>query len=315
MTQSTDERPAGPADLPRTGDGSYVPYDKRRLSYAQTFQEPWRIHAIRAIELMTGKLALLRRIREFERRGVPPGLGFWAQALEVMGIEVLTPPEQIAHFPKTGPVVVVSNHPHGLVDGMVFAATIGRVRDDYKILSRSLLAGVREISEFLIPVPFPHEKDSFRASVRMREQTMAHLAAGGVVALFPAGQVAHARTWFGPAVEASWNPFTASLIRRSGATVVPMYFPGQNSRAYQIAAQTSATVRQGLLLHEVVHALDKPQAPVIGAPITPEEMAPWKDRPGEFIEWLRAHTLALGKGQAGPAPASMSSTSGLTRVP
>jgi putative hemolysin len=293
VTQSPDQtRPL------RAGDPDYIPYDKRKLSYAQTFQEPWRIRTIRAIEWMTGKIPLLRKIREFEERGVVPGNAFWEQALEVMGVELKTPPEQIARFPKTGPVVVVSNHPHGLVDGMIIAATIGRVRTDYRILSRSLLTGVKEVSEFLIAVPFPHEEDSFNASIRMREQTMEHLRNGGVVALFPSGQVAHAKTWFGPAEEAPWNPFTARIVRRSGATVVPMYFPGQNSRLYQIAAQTSATVRQGLLLHEVVHALNKPQSPVIGTPIPPEEMEPWKDRPGEFIEWLRARTLAL-KDQAG----------------
>ncbi|MCR8726516.1 lysophospholipid acyltransferase family protein [Frigidibacter sp. ROC022] len=277
----------------RTGDPAYVPYDKRKLSYAQTFQEPWRIRTIRAVEWATGKLTLLRKIRQFEREGVVSGNAFWDRALEVMGIELKTPPEQIARFPKTGPVVVVSNHPHGLVDGMIFAATIGKVRTDYKILSRSLLAGVKEVSEFLIAVPFPHEEDSFKNSIAMRNETMEHLKKGGVIALFPSGQVASAKTWFGPAVEAPWNPFTAKLVRRSGATVVPMFFPGQNSRWYQIAAQTSATLRQGLLLHEVVHALNKPQAPVIGEPITPEEMEPWKDRPGEFIEWLRARTLAL----------------------
>lgn len=288
MTQSLQhDRPL------RTGDPGYTPYDKRKLSYAQTFQEPWRIRTIRAVELMTGKLPLLRKIREFEARGVVGGNEFWDRALDVMGIELKTPAEQIARLPRTGPVVVVANHPHGLVDGMIFAAMIGKVRTDYRILSRSLLTGVKEVSEFLIAVPFPHEEDSFQASIRMREQTMAHLKGGGVVALFPSGQVAHAKTWFGPAEEAPWNPFTARLVRRSGATVVPMYFPGQNSRLYQIAAQTSATIRQGLLLHEVVHSLNKPQAPVIGTPITPAEMEPWHDRPGEFIAWLRERTLAL----------------------
>jgi putative hemolysin len=248
---------------------------------------------IRTLEWMTGKITLLRRIRRFERQGVVAGNAFWDRALAAMGIEVLTPPEQIARIPRQGPVVVVANHPHGLVDGMIFAATIGKVRQDYKILSRALLAGVKEVSQFLIAVPFPHETDSFENSLIMRNRAMEHLQAGGVIALFPSGQVAHARPFWGRAQEAEWNPFTARLIRRSGATVVPMYFPGQNSRWYQLAANCSATWRQGMLLHEVVHALNRPQKPVIGQPITPEEMAPWKDRPGEFITWLRARTLAL----------------------
>jgi putative hemolysin len=71
---------------------------------------------------------------------------------------------------------------------------------------------------------------------------------------------------FGPAIEGEWNVFTAKMIRKSGATIVPFYFTGSNSRWYQIANQISPVLRQGLLIHEVVHAFDKPQAPVIGNP-------------------------------------------------
>jgi len=277
----------------RIGDPDYIPYDKRKLSYASTFREPGKQRVVRALEWVSGKVTLLRRIRRFEREGVVIGAGFWPRALKSMGIEIRTPQEQLDRIPETGPVVVVSNHPHGLVDGMVLAYVIGLVRQDYRILSRSLLAGVKEVSQYLIPVPFPHEDGSFEDSLAMRREATGHLQGGGVIALFPSGQVACARTLLGTAVEADWNPFTTKLILRSGATVVPVYFPGQNSRLYQLAAMTSPVLRQGMLLHEVVHALDKPQAPVIGRPITPVEVAEWKNRPGEFIAWLRARTLAL----------------------
>lgn len=280
----------------RIGDPDYIPYDKSKLSYASTFREPGRQRVVRTLEWMSGKVTLLRRIRRFEREGVVTGAGFWPRALKTMGIEIQTPQEQLDRIPASGPVVVVSNHPHGLVDGMVLAYIIGRIRQDYRILSRSLLAGVKEVSQYLIPVPFPHDDGSFEDSLAMRREATEHLLRGGVIALFPSGQVATARTPFGPAVEAEWNPFTAKLIRRSNATVVPVYFPGQNSRLYQFAAMTSPVLRQGMLLHEVVHALDKPQAPVIGRPIPPADLAEWKDRPGEFIAWLRARTLALREG-------------------
>lgn len=275
------------------GREDYVPYDKRKLSYAFTFTNPWQANTIRTIEWLTGKLTLLRLIRRFEREGVEEGQGFWPHALEVMGIELQTPAEEIARIPKTGPVVVVANHPHGLVDGMVLADMIGRVREDYKILTRSLLTGVPEIGKFMIPVAFPHEVDAVRMNLEMRKRSMAHLADGGVVVLFPSGVVASSETMFGPAIEQEWNPFTAKMIQRSGATVVPIRFSGQNSRVYQIANQISTTLRQGLLLHEVVHALNKPQRPIVGEPIAAEDVERWADNPRGFMAWLRERTLAL----------------------
>jgi putative hemolysin len=282
---STDPNPVAQAD---------VPYDKRKLSYANTFTNPWKANTIRAMEWMTGKIPLLRLVRRFERMGPAEGQAFWGQALSLMKIPLETPPEQIARIPKEGPVIVVANHPHGLVDGMILAELIGRVRTDYKILTRSLLTGVTEIEEFMIPVPFPHEEDAREQSLEMRSRAMGHLKNGGVIALFPSGVVASSDSYFGPAVERTWNPFTANLIQRSGATVVPIFFPGQNSRAYQIANQVSATLRQGLLIHEVIHACGKPQAPVVGKPIPAESIEAFAGRGRDFVASLRETTMGLG---------------------
>ncbi|TQD35701.1 lysophospholipid acyltransferase family protein [Rhodobacter capsulatus] len=269
------------------------PYDIKRLSYAGTFTNPWKANTIRTIEWLTAKWTLLQLIRKFERRGAPVGQPFWPQALEIMGIEVQTPAAEIARIPATGPLVVVANHPHGLVDGMVLAWLIGQVRTDYKILTRSLLTGIPEIEEFMLPVPFPHEPNAQEESLKMRAECMAQLKRGGVIVLFPAGAVAHSKTFFGPAIEGEWNPFTAKMLARSGAAVLPIYFPGKNSRAYQIANKLGATLRQGLLLHEIKRALFKPQAPVIGQPKTAAEIAEALKHPRQFLADLRAETLAL----------------------
>ncbi|MEZ5777695.1 MAG: lysophospholipid acyltransferase family protein [Paracoccaceae bacterium] len=265
----------------------------RRLSYAGTFRNPLKAGTIRTIEWMSGKLPLLRLIREFERTGVPQGHPFFTKAVKTMGIEIRTPDDQIARIPKDGPVVVVANHPHGLVDGLVMGELIGRVRTDYKILTRSLLTGIPEIEEFMVPVPFPHEENARALGLEMREICMSHLKAGGVVILFPAGKVATTKGFFGPAIEPEWNPFTAKMVSRSGATVLPIFFPGQNTRLYHIADKISATFRQGLLLHEIYRALNKPQSPAIGMPIPPEDIRGRTTDPRGLLAWLRATTLAL----------------------
>ena len=275
------------------GDANYRPYDKRRLSYAGTFTNPWKAGAIRTIEWLTGKLRLLMLIRRFEAQGPARGLAFWQRALDVMGIELTTPEEQLRRIPREGPVVVVANHPHGLVDGLVMARLVMQVRGDFKILTRSLLTGIEEIAYHMVPVPFPHEENSQEKGLEMRRIAMEHLADGGVVILFPSGRVAASETFFGSAKEAEWNVFTAKMVQRSGAVVLPIFFPGQNSRLYQIANKLSPTLRQGLLLHEVAFALNKPQRPVIGHPIGRDEIKQWSSNPRGFVAWLRERTLAL----------------------
>ena len=284
---------------PAATAGGPRPYDMRRLSYAGTFKNPFKANTIRAIEWATAKVQLLRLIRQFERSGAPFGVPFWPKAIAQMGIRIDTPPEEIARIPATGPVVVVANHPHGLVDGMILCEMVARRRPDFKILTRSLLTGIPEIAEFMIPVPFPHEDNSRELGLEMREHTMKTLKAGGAVILFPAGKVAMSEGWWGPAIEGEWNVFTHKIVRSSGATIVPVRFAGRNSRTFQIANQLSDTLRQGLLLYEIKRALFKPQRPHIGEPIPASVLKEWEGNPRGFLAWLREHTLGLGKS---PAP-------------
>jgi putative hemolysin len=294
LTETTGQRMAPPLGRARS-DAPRI-YDRRSLTYSNTFDDPVKRNTIRAIEWMTGKITILRRIREFERRGTPQGQAFWRACLDVMGVDLLTPPEQLALIPRDGPVVLVANHPHGLVDGMILADMVGRIRQDYRILTRSILTGIDEsAASYMIPVPFPHEEDAQRKMIEMRAKAMEHLKAGGLVALFPSGVVASSDSLFGPAVEREWNVFTAKMIRTSRATVLPCYFPGSNSRWYQIANRLSPTLRQGLLLHEIVHSLDKPQRPVLGPAIPPEAFADRIGDPRAFMAWLRETVLALGR--------------------
>lgn len=294
----TGRPPAEP--VPASGrDDVSKPYDMRRLSYAGTFRNPFKRATIRSIEWLTAKPQLLRMIRSFEREGIPFGVPFWTRAIAHMGITIETPDDEIARIPRTGPVVVVANHPSGLVDGMIMGEMVSRVRGDFRILTRSLLTGIPEIAEFMVPVPFPHEENARELGLEMRAITMRHLKAGGLVILFPAGKVAMSETWWGPAVEGEWNLFTHKIVRTSGATIVPIFFPGQNSRAFQIANRLSDTLRQGLLLYEIRRALFRPQRPWIGEAIPASELDRWPGDPRGFLASLRAHTLDLAAASGG----------------
>ena len=219
QSQIATEVPS-PAAVPAGG-----PYEMRRLSYGRTVKEPFKAGTIRAIEWLTAKIQLLRLIRKFEKSGAPFGSPFWPKAIRHMGITIQTPPEEIALIPPTGPLVVCSNHPSGLVDGMVLAEMVNRVRSDFKILTRSLLTGIPEVEEFMIPVPFPHEDNARELGLQMRDETIAHLKAGGVIILFPAGKVAMSEGWLSRRMCPCAKAFTltpkASRWRSSSQAIRP----------------------------------------------------------------------------------------------
>lgn len=272
--------------------GGEEPYQARDLTYANSFPTWYKRAFIRTMENFTGRITLLRLIRKWERdENRHPD--FWTSVLNQMGIGLSTPQIEIDKIPKTGPLVIVSNHPHGLVDGIVMAHLISHVRDDYKILTRSLLCHVPRIEKYLLPVAFPHEENAARDNIKTRKLAIEHVKDGGCIALFPAGTVATAKTYFGEAKDPEWATFTAKMIRQTGAQVLPVYYPGQNSRAYQVANLLSVTLRQSLLLHEIKVALNKDQGPRVGELVDASVLESYEKDAKGLMKFLRDQTYGI----------------------
>jgi len=271
----------------------FVPYDTSTLSFGLSGASPMRVKIIRLIEWFTGKIKILRIVNKFEKTGRVYQGTFWAKILELLRIDLLTPADEIARIPATGPVVIVANHPYGFVDGLVLTNLVSKVRPDLKILTRAFFATLPEIQENMVPVAFPHDPDSTAHNIAVRKEVMEHLADDGIVILFPAGRCATSVTPFGKAVEHEWNPFTAKMILKSNAVVVPVYFEGQNSRIFQIVQIFSATLRQSLMMHEIKVNIGKPQRPKIGPLIERDVIDEWRMQPRKFMAFLRETTLNL----------------------
>jgi len=272
--------------------GGVSPYNPADLTYATSFTSPLKRALIKVIENVTGRIKLLRLVRKWEQDENRAD-DFWESVLDRLQIKLTTPQDELDYIPKEGPLVVVSNHPHGLVDGIVMAHLLGHARDDYKILTRSLLCHVPRIDKYLLPVSFPHEPDAIQNNIQTRKVAIQHLKDGGCVGLFPSGTVATSKTWFGPAIDNDWMTFTAKMIRQSGAQVLPVYFPGQNSRWFQIANKLSTTLRQSLLLHEIAYAMNKNQPVKVGKLISQDVLKSYEKDARGLMKYLRAETLAL----------------------
>lgn len=280
---------------PESGKPEFIPYDTSTLSFAESGSSPTSQRIIRLIEWMTGKVKLLRIANKFEKSGRAVKTTIWEEVVGLMDLDVVCPQEYLNRIPATGPVVMVANHPFGFVDGLVLTSLVSKKRQDLKILTRAFFANVPEIKDNMVAVAFPHDIDAQKRNIAVRKEVMDHLANDGIVILFPAGRVATARKIFGPVIEHDWNPFTAKMILKSRARVVPVFFHGQNGFAYQFLQLFSATLRQSLLMHEIWRKLGARIEPVVGAPIERDVIDGWSGTQTEFMAYLRDVTLRLGK--------------------
>ena len=113
--------------------------------------------------------------------------------------------------------------------------------------------------------------------------------------VFPGGAVAtSARIFQRHAVDPEWKLFTIKAIARAGATVVPVFFEGQNSRLFQLASHVSLTLRLSLLFNEVRNKIGSVVAVRIGAPVPYAVLSHPGDRRA-LADHLRRMTYRLGR--------------------
>lgn len=154
-----------------------------------------------------------------------------------------------ANLPQ-GPVVIVANHPFGIGDGIAILALAEELGRPFRVLINNELLKVPEMAPYSLPVSFEETKEAMAINMKTRHEAVRLLKEGVTVIVFPAGGVATARRGFGRAEDLPWKIFPAKLIQAAGASVIPVYFEGQNGRLFHLASKLSLTLRISLLIRE-----------------------------------------------------------------
>ncbi len=253
--------------------------DDYLFSYAAPTDPPVKRKLIRLVEKATGQ-PQLKRLYLDNQRHPRPSESFWAAAVRSLALNVIYDEAALALAPRNGPVVFVANHPYGVLDGLVISWLVQKVRPDFLVLTNAVLMRAQEVRDFVLPIDFSETPEALAMNLKSRAAARAQLEKGGAVIVFPAGGVSTAPDRLGrrPAKDGPWQPFVAQLIQRSKATVIPIWFGGQNSRLFQIASHVSLTLRLSLIFHEVKTRIGTALPVAIGAPIAFAEIAALRDR-------------------------------------
>lgn len=248
---------------------------------------------IRAIETVTGQPRLKRLYEDYQNENRPHS-EFIGAALEKLQIDVVYDPGRLEMVPREGPLVVVANHPFGVVDGIMICWLTRKIRSDVKILTNAVLCQAPELADLVLPIDFSGTQDALSTNLRSRKEARDHLKTGGTLVVFPGGTVSNTEHIFrkGQAVDPEWQPFTSHLIRASKATVVPMFFEGQNSVFFQTASHIHPVFRLGLLFNEVRRLVGRSLRVRIGMPLAFEELAHIESRT-LLADHLRTVTYSL----------------------
>lgn len=264
----------------------------RDISYAPSARTaPGRL-LIRMLENATGRLSLIRRAEGYERE-LASGRSFWQVMAERYGLSLEVAGGALADIPANGPLILIANHPYGILDGLMMGHVLDQVRGDFRILANAVFRRAEALDRVILPISFDETKEAVRQNLDTRAECLRYLAQGGAVGVFPGGTVSTAARPFSRPMDPGWRQFTARMISKSEATVVPIYFTGHNSRLFQLASHVHANLRLGLLIKEFRARIDEPVRIVVGKPMAATELAPLRADPRALMDHLRRATYAL----------------------
>lgn len=223
---------------------------------------------------------------------------FLEKTLKAMNLRFELSAADRARIPATGPLIVVSNHPFGAVDGFLLLTLLRRVRPDAKLLANFMLERIPDLRDcFIFVDPFGTEQ-SARANVAGMKETLRWLKQGGALAILPAGEVAHLDWRRREVCDPPWSESVARIIRRTQAPVLPIFIAGSNSLFFQLVGMLHPRLRTAMLPREFLNKVDHTFQLRVGQLIPPARMTELTSD-ADLMKYLRVRTHILASREAG----------------
>ncbi|MBO9449591.1 lysophospholipid acyltransferase family protein [Tropicibacter sp. R16_0] len=264
----------------------------RDISYAHSAATKGGRTVIRLMENSTGRIGLIKRADGYEHE-VANGRDFWTVMVERYGLSLDVIGGSLSNIPKDGPVILIANHPYGILDGLMMGHILSQTRGDFRILAHRVFRKAEDINRIILPISFDQTKEAMKLNLDTRKTSLNYLGRGGAIGIFPGGTVSTAVKPFGQPMDPGWRGFTARMVGKSNATVVPVYFDGHTSRLFQIASHLHNTLRMGLLIKEFKKRVDTPVKVVVGEPIGRDILDPMAKDSRAMMDFLRKATYEL----------------------
>jgi len=264
------------------------------------FAEPVK-RLLTPVEPAIQKLLLVDRLGEMLRSACRQTQGneVFERLLSLLDVTYAVAADDAARIPATGAVVVTANHPFGFLEAAILAAVLRRARPDFKIMANSLLASVLELREHFVFVNPYGGSRSVRENRKPMRECLEWLEGGGVLALFPSGDVARPSWRDRGIVDPPWNAAVAHLIRMAGCAALPVYFKGANGLGFQLIGALHPRLRTANLPREMLNKRGKSIEVRVGRPVSAAALKSFSSE-RETIEYLRFRTFLLASRRPTP---------------
>ena len=267
-----------------------LPFD---VAASSLFPAPWK-NVIRPLDPALLRLFMpeaLVQSYSASRNDGQSAADFAANMLRNLDIRYHVEPSDLQRIPASGSALVVANHPFGILEGLILVDMLERVRSDYRIVANSLLSTTPALRQRVFFVN-PFDGASAQENGRSLRSSIEWLNAGGLLVMFPAGEVSHLNWGESPVTDPKWNSASARFARKAGCPTVPLFFNGANSLPFQMLGTIHPRLRTLNLARELVKKSSRTIQVRVGTPIAANVLKKYADADAA-TEYLRARTYLL----------------------
>tara|TARA_Y100000768_G_scaffold351747_1_gene302865 strand:+ start:1618 stop:2439 length:822 start_codon:yes stop_codon:yes gene_type:complete len=214
---------------------------------------------IKTIERVTGRKKLENLYSQYSKHENDPKF-FWRDILDVMEISVVNKSKNKINIPDSGSLMIIANHPFGIIDGLILCSLVSKVRGDFKIMTHETLKLLPQLEEYILPVDFSgNDRNNLKFNLETAKKAKDHLNNKGVLIIFPSGSVSVAKSLNSSAIDDNWKIFPAKLAQQTRTDILPIYFDGKNGLLFHLFASKikSSTLKYSSYIHETRKKIGK----------------------------------------------------------
>ena len=211
--------------------------------------------------------------------------------LKNLDIRYEVQPSDVDRIPTSGAALVVANHPFGILEGPILLSILERVRPDYRILASTLLASTPVLHQRVIFVN-PFEDADKGENGKALRACLSWLRSGGMLVMFPAGEVSHLNWGESAVADPKWNTTAARLACKVGCPTLPLFFKGANSIPFQMMGTIHPRLRTLNLARELCKKTKHVIHVRVGSPIPASVLSSYPEFEAA-TDYLRARTYLL----------------------
>ena len=269
--------------------------NKINFSYASDIEHNFAQRlVIKTIEIVTGKKKLEKLYKQYSLNENNPRT-FWNDILKIMNIKITNKSNNKIAISTNEPLMIIANHPFGIIDGLILCSIVSEVRDDFKIMTHETLKFLPQLENYILPVDFSsNNKNTIKNNLDTANKAKQHLLEKGVLIIFPSGSVSVAKSIKSDAHDDEWKTFPAKLLHQTRSDVLPIYFDGKNGLLFHLFASKikSSTLKYSSYIHETRKKIGKEISIYAGKVIKYKNISHLKDRT-ELTEYLKKKTYSL----------------------